>query len=113
MNSTLTTDGRHLVALFGSEGLYCFDLDGTRLWNKDLGELDSSFFAVPGAQWESASSPVIASEDGDVFVVKAGPAFELTATNPMGEVCMASPARSKGVIYFRSQSHVVAVADAR
>jgi outer membrane protein assembly factor BamB len=306
-NSTLATDGRHLVAFFGSEGLYCFDLDGTLLWKKDLGVLDSSFFMVPEAQWEFASSPVIhagkvlvqcdvlkgsfiaafsvkdgrelwrtdrqdvptwgtptvhvvggraqmivngykhagaydvetgqeiwrlqgggdipvptpvvghglafltsahgpvapvyavrldaggdislkpgetsngsiawsyprdgaymstpivygdylysiringvlncynartgerryqtrlgggssgfsaspvagdgkiyfASEDGDVFVVKAGPAFELIATNAMGDVCMASPALSKGVIYLRTKSHVVAVAAAR
>ena len=306
-NTTLATDGRHLVAFFGSEGLHCLDLDGNLLWQKDLGVLDSSFFMVPEAQWEFASSPVIyddkvlvlcdvlkgsfiaafsvkdgrevwrtsrddvptwgtptvhvvngraqmivngfkhtggydvetgkeiwrfqgggdipaptpvvahglvfltsahgptapvyaiktdatgdvslkpgetsnrfvawsslkegaymstpvaygdqlynirwngvlicynarsgerlyqmrlgngtsgfsaspvagdgkvyfASEDGDVFVVKAGPAFELAATNPMGEVCMASPALSNGVIYFRTQSHVVAVAAAR
>ena len=58
-NSTLATDGRRLVAFFGSEGLYCFDLDGTLLWKKDLGVLDSSFFMVPEAQWEFASSPVI------------------------------------------------------
>ena len=53
-----------------------------------------------------------ASEDGDVFVVKAGPAFELLATNAMGDVCMASPALSRGVIYLRTKSHVVAVAAA-
>ena len=58
-NSTLATDGRHLVAFFGSEGLYCFDLDGKLLWQKDLGVLDSAFFVVPDAQWEFASSPVI------------------------------------------------------
>jgi len=58
-NATLATDGRHLVAFFGSEGLYCFDLDGRLLWQKDLGVLDSAFFMVPDAQWEFASSPVI------------------------------------------------------
>jgi outer membrane protein assembly factor BamB len=54
-----------------------------------------------------------ASEDGDVFVVKAGPAFELLATNTMGDVCMASPAISGGVVYLRTKSQVVAVAAAR
>ena len=58
-NTTLATDGRHLAAFFGSEGLHCFDLDGKLLWTKDLGVLDSAFFAVPDAQWEFASSPVI------------------------------------------------------
>jgi outer membrane protein assembly factor BamB len=58
-NSTLATDGTRLVAFFGSEGLYCFDLDGKLLWQKDLGVLNSAFFVAPDAQWEFASSPVI------------------------------------------------------
>jgi outer membrane protein assembly factor BamB len=58
-NSTLATDGRHLVAFFGSEGIYCFDMDGKQQWKRDLGVLDSAFFMVPDAQWEFASSPII------------------------------------------------------
>ncbi len=58
-NSTPATDGKHVVAFFGSEGLYCFDLDGKLLWKKDLGVLNSAFFAVPEAQWGFASSPII------------------------------------------------------
>ena len=51
-----------------------------------------------------------ASEDGDVFVIKAGTEFELLAKNPMGEVCMATPAISEGMLLFRTQGHVVAIA---
>jgi outer membrane protein assembly factor BamB len=58
-NSTMATDGKHLVAFFGSEGLYCFDMDGRLLWKRDLGLLDSAYYVVPDAQWEFASSPVI------------------------------------------------------
>ena len=58
-NSTPATDGKRLVVFFGSEGLYCFDLEGKPLWQKDLGTLDSGFFAVPDAQWGFASSPVL------------------------------------------------------
>jgi outer membrane protein assembly factor BamB len=58
-NATLATDGRHLAALFGSEGLHVFDLNGKLLWTNDLGVLDSGFFSVPDAQWEFGSSPVI------------------------------------------------------
>ncbi len=58
-NTTLATDGQYLIAFFGSEGLYCFDLDGKLIWRKDLGVLDSAFYVVPEAQWEFASSPVI------------------------------------------------------
>lgn len=58
-NSTLAIDGRHVVAFFGSEGLYCYDFDGNLLWEKDFGVLKSVFFAVPSAEWEFASSPLI------------------------------------------------------
>jgi outer membrane protein assembly factor BamB len=65
-NSTPATDGSHVVAFFGAEGLYCFDTDGKELWHRDLGPLDSGFYRVPPAQWEFGSSPVIA--DGKVIV---------------------------------------------
>ena len=29
--------------------------------------------------------------------------------NPLGEICMASPAISRGTIYFRTRGHVVAI----
>lgn len=65
-NPTPATDGEHVVAFFGSEGLYCYDFDGELLWKKDFGVLESSFFYFPGAQWGFASSPVI--HDGRVIV---------------------------------------------
>jgi outer membrane protein assembly factor BamB len=58
-NPTVATDGKYVVAFFGSEGLYCYDLDGKLIWKKDFGILDSGFFMVPEAQWGFASSPVI------------------------------------------------------
>ena len=42
-NSTMATDGKRVVAFFGSEGLYCYDMNGKLLWSKDLGVLDSAF----------------------------------------------------------------------
>ena len=65
-NSTPATDGRHIVALFGSEGLFCFKHTGELLWKKDLGPMDSGFFMVKSAQWGFASSPVI--HNGKVVV---------------------------------------------
>jgi outer membrane protein assembly factor BamB len=58
-NSTPATDGRRVVALFGSEGLFCFDLAGRLLWKQDLGPMDAAYYQVPSAQWGFASSPVI------------------------------------------------------
>lgn len=58
-NCTPATDGKRLVALFGSEGLYCYDLDGKLLWKQDLGVLDAGYWMMPQAQWEYANSPII------------------------------------------------------
>ena len=65
-NATPATDGKHVVAFFGSEGLYCFDMAGKLRWKKDLGRLDSGYFRVPEAQWGFGASPVI--HDGLVIV---------------------------------------------
>jgi outer membrane protein assembly factor BamB len=65
-NPTPATDGRRVVAFFGSEGLYCYDWEGNLLWKKDLGPLDAAFFVAPDAQWGFASSPVI--HEGVVYI---------------------------------------------
>lgn len=66
-NSTPATDGSRLVAIFGSEGLFCFDAkDGKLLWKKDLGPMDSGYFQMPASQWGFASSPII--HEGKVIV---------------------------------------------
>jgi hypothetical protein len=44
-----------------------------------------------------------------VFVVKAGPKPDLLATNPMGEVLMATPALSEGLVIVRGLKHVFAI----
>lgn len=66
-NCTPATDGKVIAAIFGSEGLFCFDMAGKLLWKKDLGPMDSGFFSVPSAQWGFASSPVIA--EGKIVVL--------------------------------------------
>jgi len=58
-NSTLATDGERLIAFFGSEGLYAYDLRGKQLWKQDLGVLDAGWFSDPTAQWETGSSPIL------------------------------------------------------
>jgi outer membrane protein assembly factor BamB len=50
-----------------------------------------------------------ASEEGEVFVVKAGATFELLARNPVGEVMMATPAITDKMLILRGQHHVFAI----
>ena len=49
------------------------------------------------------------TEQGDVYVVKAGPDFELLSRNPLDDVIMATPAISEDMIYFRTVNRLVAV----
>ena len=51
----------------------------------------------------------LSSEDGEIFVAKAGPKFEILARNEMTEPVMATPAISGGLLIVRSQRHVWAI----
>jgi outer membrane protein assembly factor BamB len=51
----------------------------------------------------------LASEDGDVFVVKAGRTYELLGTNKMNEPLMATPAISGNALFIRTLTALVAV----
>jgi outer membrane protein assembly factor BamB len=33
------TDGQHLIASFGSRGIFCYDMNGKLIWQKDLGDM--------------------------------------------------------------------------
>jgi outer membrane protein assembly factor BamB len=52
------TAGEVLVASFGSFGLYCYDLDGTPLWERDLGKVNVT--------WGEGSSPALV---GNIVIV--------------------------------------------
>ncbi|HKO62880.1 MAG TPA: PQQ-binding-like beta-propeller repeat protein, partial [Pyrinomonadaceae bacterium] len=78
---------------------------GERIYQERVGGKGGAFTASPVA---SDGKIYLSSEDGDVFVVKAGPKYELLATNPVGEVLMATPAISDGLVIVRSTKHVYA-----
>ncbi len=57
-----TTDGKRLYCWFGSAGLYCYDLSGNKLWERDLGK------AYMGASLGEGCSPVV--HDGKIVIVR-------------------------------------------
>jgi len=79
---------------------------GERMYQERLGQGQDGFSASSVA---ADGKLYYTSETGDVYVVRAGPSFELLGVNSMDEVTMATPAISEGIIYFRTRSHVVAV----
>jgi outer membrane protein assembly factor BamB len=58
-NATPATDGRYVIAFFGSHGLHAFDVEGKPLWSKDLGILNAGAYDLPEYEWGTASSPII------------------------------------------------------
>jgi len=58
-SATPATDGRIVVAWFGSEGVYAFDMNGAPLWSVDVGRVDMGAYDIPSYEWGPASSPII------------------------------------------------------
>jgi len=54
------TDGKHVYAYFGSRGLYCYDMDGQLVWQRDLGAQNIYRF------FGEATSPVL--NNGVVYI---------------------------------------------
>jgi outer membrane protein assembly factor BamB len=58
-SATPATDGRIVVAWFGSEGVHAFDVNGRPLWSVDMGRVDMGAYNIPTYEWGPASSPII------------------------------------------------------
>jgi outer membrane protein assembly factor BamB len=56
---TPVTDGKVVVAYFGSEGIVVYSTEGKQIWKKDLGLQNAGWFFDPDSEWGAASSPVI------------------------------------------------------
>ncbi|HKO62878.1 MAG TPA: PQQ-binding-like beta-propeller repeat protein [Pyrinomonadaceae bacterium] len=52
---------------------------------------------------------LLTSEEGDTFILKAGPKHEVLRTNSLGEPVYASPAIAGGNIFIRSEKHLYAI----
>ena len=77
---------------------------GERVWRTRLGGV---FTASPVA---GDGKVYFVAENGDTFVLKAGPEGELLAQNPLGERSLASPAISDGHLFIRTDEHLIRIA---
>jgi outer membrane protein assembly factor BamB len=80
--------------------------NGQRVYQRRLSPGTGGFSASPVA---TGGRLYLASEDGQVFVVRAGRTFELLAINDMNEVCIATPALSGDLLLIRTQGHLYAL----
>ncbi|MGW8316750.1 MAG: outer membrane protein assembly factor BamB family protein [Bacteroidales bacterium] len=74
------TDGEKIWANFGSYGLYCLDLDGNILWEKDLGRMEKRMSFGEG------SSPVVSGDKLIVLRDHEGPSHMLVMNKHTGDI---------------------------
>ncbi len=68
-SNSAVTDGNHVFAYFGSQGLYCLDMEGQVVWERDLGDMEKR------REFGEGSTPVL---HGDKIFVQwdhEGPSF--------------------------------------
>ena len=66
------TDGRHVVAFFGSRGVYCYDMDGNKIWEKDFGLQLKMFMTFGEGSWpmlEGSTLLLLFDHEGESFLV--------------------------------------------
>ena len=91
--------------------LDAYDLaTGREIYRQRLPLIGSGYSASPVA---ADGKTYLSNEDGDMLVVRAGPTLEPIATNPIGELLMATPALSEGVLYVRGMSSLFAIGAGR
>src|SRR5262245_1497732 len=103
--SPLAHEG-HFFVVSDAGYLGCIEAKtGKRLWLKQLGRRHSaSPVLIEG-------NLVIPDDDGKVWVVKAGPTFEVVARNDMVEGIFASPAVARGQLFLRTVSHLYCIGE--
>ena len=101
-----------LLYVLGNNGVFdAYNLKtGEEVYRQRLTAVGNGFSASPVA---ADGKIYLSNEDGDIVVVAAGPEFKQIATNPMGELLMATPALSEGVMFVRTARSLFAVGQAR
>ena len=98
--------GDHLYTISNNGILSVYEAKtGTRTYQQRIGA-GGSFTASPVA---AAGKIYVATEDGDVYVLKAGAQYELLAKNTVGEAILATPALAGDVLFVRGAKHLFAI----
>ena len=85
--------------------LACFDaVNGEEKYRETIDT--ESFIASPVA---ADGRIYTISEEGEVFIIEAGPSYQLINSIPLGEITLATPAIVDGMIIFRTTGHLIGI----
>lgn len=101
-----------LLYVLANNGVFdAYELEtGKEVYRERLPNVGSGFSASPVAADDKI---YLSSEDGEMVVLAAGPTFKVISSNSIGDLLMATPAISDGVMYVRSASALFAVGKKR
>jgi len=101
--------GDYYYTLLDRGFLTCHDArTGKEIYGKQ--RIDPAAAAFTASPWASNGKLFLLSEDGDTFVVAAGPSYQLTGKNSLNEMAMATPAIAGDALYIRTASKVYKIA---
>ena len=66
---------------------------------------------ITASPWAYNGKVFLLSEDGDTFVVEAGPEYKLVGKNSLNEMTLATPAVARGSLLIRTQSKLYRLAN--
>jgi outer membrane protein assembly factor BamB len=95
--------GDYFYTLLDRGFLLCHDAKtGKQMYGRQRIAPDASGFT--SSPWAYNGKIFLLSEDGDTFVVQAGPEFKLIGKNTLNEMALASPAIARGSLILRTQT---------
>ena len=101
--------GDYLYTLDDRGFLACHDArTGRQVYSRQRISADSSGFTA--SPWAYNNRIFALSEDGDSFVIQAGPEFKLLGKNPLDEMVLATPAVARSSLIIRTQSKLYRIA---
>ncbi len=101
--------GDYYYTLLDRGFLLCHDATtGKQVYGRQRLSVDASGFAA--SPWGYNGKIFAVSEDGDTYVVQAGPRFKLLGKNSLNEMTMATPAVARGSLIIRTQSNLYRIA---
>ena len=90
-SATPATDGRIVVAWFGSQGIYAYDVNGNFRWKVDLGRVNMGAYDIPSYEWGPASSPIIWGDFVFIQCDTQTDSFVMALNKDTGEIVWKTP----------------------
>ena len=108
-NTSPIVYGDYYYTLFDRGFLSCHDAHtGEEIYGRQRIQAGAAFTSSP---WAYSGNIFALSEDGDTYVIRAGPTFELIRLNSLSEFTMSTPAIAHRSLFIRTASRLYRITE--